>query len=107
AADPARMSPLSRLMNVFFSPAAVFDDVRRDPRGWLTVLLAVALFVTVANMVYLVKFHAFQGDIVSAALKDNVFLQLAPAEVQDKTIQETIKVVNAIPLWQLELQQVS
>jgi ADP-ribose pyrophosphatase YjhB (NUDIX family) len=107
AAQTARMSPVSRLVNVFFSPGAVFDDVRRDPRGWLTVVLIIAAFVTIANMLYLARFAPFQGDIVATALKENVFMKMAPPEIQDKTVQDTIKMVNAIPLWQLELQQVS
>lgn len=107
AGEPARMSPMSRLMSVFFSPGAVFDDVRRDARGWLTVVFIVAAFVTVANVVYLARFQPFQGDIVGEALKNNVFLKMAPPEMQDKMVQDTIKVVNAIPLWQLELQQIA
>jgi hypothetical protein len=101
------MSPLSRLMNVFFSPGAVFDDVRRDPRGWLTAPAPWRSFVTVANMVYLVEVPGLPGRHRLGRAQGQRLPEAGPAEVQDKTIQDTIKVVNAIPLWQLELQQVA
>ena len=42
--EPPRMSPGARLINIFFSPGEVFQDVRRSPRDWwLPLVVFVAL----------------------------------------------------------------
>jgi hypothetical protein len=51
--EPRRMSPLARLVNVFFSPGEVFEDVRRWPRDWYLPMIVLAVIATGAG--YLVQ----------------------------------------------------
>jgi hypothetical protein len=41
--EPRRMSPFARLLNMYFSPGEVFEDVRRSPRDWWLPLLLLAV----------------------------------------------------------------
>jgi len=105
AREPARMSPLSRYANVFFSPGAVFDDIRRDPRGWwVPILIGVVLTILMVTA-YTWRFSEFQGEIAASQIKNNTMLKLLPVETLDKMAQATLKSTESIPVWQLVAQQ--
>jgi len=107
AAEPARMSPLSRYFNVFFSPGPVFEDIRRDPRGWwVPILISIVLWSLMASL-YVTRFSEFQGEIAASQLKDSTFLKLAPVETQDKIVQAARKNAEVTPTWQMIAQQSS
>src|SRR5436309_581314 len=105
--EPARMSPLSRYFNVFFSPGAVFEDIRRDPRGWWMPLLIVGVVSSLFALLYVGRFHEFLPDIVAQQVKDNAFLKLAPPEARDKAIEAATSTVKATPIWQMQLGQIA
>ena len=99
------MSPLSRYLNVFMSPGAVFEDIRRDWRGWWMPILIGAALTTVMAVIYVNRYAEFQGEIAAAQVRDSPFLKLAPVEAQDKIVQTTRKNAEVVPAWQLMAQQ--
>lgn len=108
AAEPARMSPLSRYVNVFFSPGAVFDDIRRDPRGWWVPIIIGTLVASLFAGIYFQRFSSLQGEIEANQIRNNDAMKsfMAP-EMIDKQVQQTIKLADATPTWQRQARRIA
>ncbi len=66
--EPARMSPMSRLVNIFFSPGEVFEDVRRSARDWWLPTLVYLLIATGAGYVVQSRLNLTPERIAAAAV---------------------------------------
>lgn len=72
--EPAKMSPIARAINVFFSPGEVFEDVRRSPRDWWLPLLLMILVVMAAG--YFIDYRLeFSPETLAKATVDMVLEQ--------------------------------
>ena len=103
-AGPARMSAVSRFFNVFFSPSAVFEDVRRDPRGWLVPILASAAAVAVFTLLYFTRYDIV--TVYTEYMRDNWGIKLAGMiggpDAQAKALEAAMQGIKATPMWQFQ-----
>ena len=108
APEPARMSPLSRYLNVFFSPGAVFDDIRRDPRGWWVPIAIGVLLTAIFAAIYFQRFASMQGEIEAAQIRNNAAMKaFLPPEKIDQSVQQTIKLAEGVPTRQRQVQRIA
>ena len=105
--EPAAMSPFSRFLNVFFSPGAVFADIRRDPRGWWVPLAAAAVLFAVFGTIYVSRYD--MGVVIKEQLKDHWSMKMVAGlqgpEARDKALAIAVAKVAATPVWQLACSQ--
>lgn len=66
--EPRQMSPISRLVNVFFSPGEVFEDVRRSPRDWWLPVLVLLAVVTASGYVLQYRLNLTPEVVATAAI---------------------------------------
>jgi len=108
APQAARMSPLSRYLNVFFSPGAVFDDIRRDPRGWWVPILIGCVVAAIFAAAYFQRFGPLQGEIEAAAIRNSDAMKaFMPPEKIDESVQQTLKLAEGVPTWQRQVQRIA
>lgn len=105
--EQARIGPVSRFVQALFSPGAVFEDIRRDPRGWWIPILIIAALVTVFATIYVAKYDL--GLVIREQLKDHWSMKLAQAfggpEARDKALEQAVKGATATPVWQTQATQ--
>ena len=92
--EPRKMSPFARLVNVFFSPGEVFEDVRRWPRDWYLPMIVLAVIASASGYVVAQRF-ALTPEVLSKAVVDMGLEQqgktrkdLTPEEKQAFEMQE-------------------
>jgi hypothetical protein len=98
------MGAFSRFFNVFFSPSAVFDDIRRDPRGWLVPILISAATVAAFTFLYFTRYDIV--TVYTEYLRDNWGIKLAGMlggpDAQAKALDAAVKGIKSTPLWQFQ-----
>lgn len=66
--EPAQMSPMSRLVNIFFSPGEVFEDVRRSARDWWLPMVIYLLIATGVGYVVQLRLNLTPERVAAAAV---------------------------------------
>ena len=66
--EPARMGPMSRIANIFFSPGEVFEDVRRSARDWWLPMLLLLVIGTASGYVLQYKLDLTPERLAAAAV---------------------------------------
>lgn len=107
--EPPRMSPLSRFLNVIFSPGAVFEDIRRNPGGWWVPIAIGAIVTGVFASLYVTRYD--MALVMREQLKDHWSMKLVAGtqgpEARDKALDMTVKQVASTPVWQMQVGQVA
>jgi hypothetical protein len=98
------MGPLARFFNVFFSPGAVFDDIRSNPRGWLLPIIVCAAAAGIFAALYFARYD--MAAVYKEYLRGSWGIKLAGMmggpEARDKALAAAVDNVAAMPLWQLQ-----
>jgi hypothetical protein len=102
------MGPIARFLNVFFSPGAVFEDIRRDPRGFMVPIVLCSIAVAAFVGLYFARYDL--ATVYREYLKESFGIKLAGlfggAEVRDKALDQAILKITGTPMWQFELSAI-
>ena len=102
--EPARMGPMARFFNVFLSPGAVFEDIRRNAAGWWVPVIILVLVTAVFTTMYVAKYDL--SLVMKEQLKDSAGMKLvaglAGPRPRDKAIEMAVKQVESTPAWQMQ-----
>lgn len=92
--EPAQMSEVATLGNIFFEPGNTFEDLRRKPRFLLAGLILI-IAVSAFNFLFIQKIGF--DNIVKARINSNERIQQLPADQKQAIIaQQTGPIVKAI-----------
>ena len=83
--EPAQMSEIATLGNIFFEPGNTFEDLRRKPRFILAALISI-LVVSLFQIMFIQKFGF--DRIVKERLESNSRVQQMPEDQKQKLIEQ-------------------
>jgi hypothetical protein len=105
--SPARMSPISRFVNVFFSPGAVFEDVCRSSAGWWLPIVLCTAAVGIFGSLYASRYDL--SVVMQEQLKESAAMKLVSGlqgpQARDKAIEMATKQFQQTPRWQIQAGQ--
>jgi hypothetical protein len=84
--EPAQMSPITRLVNIFFSPGEVFQDIRRSPRDWWLPILVLVIVASAAG--YVIQWRLDLTPAKLAAAQTDLAIDMQGKTRKDLTEQE-------------------
>jgi len=77
--EAATMGPLARFVNVLFSPGKVFEDVKRNPAGWWTPILIVAVAASAMSFAYISRYDV--PEVTKVMLRDSVGMKITKGQL--------------------------
>ncbi len=109
APQRARMGPIARFANVFLSPGSVFEDIRRDPRGWLVPVIICAAVVAAFVGLYFARYDL--PVVYKEYLRESFGIKLAGMlggpEARDKALEQATQQIASAPLWQMQASAIT